>query len=458
MLALEVDYLAGQVHAADYRDRDRAEWPPHPARLFSALLAASCEAGFGEAGREVLRWLERQAPPALGFSETVARRSVLTHYVPVNDPAGDLGLLPAFRLRQPRTFPCAVPADSRVRFVWPAAEPDLVQRALLDELAGAVTYLGSARSLVRVRVIDDPGEITLVPDERGDTVLRVVGPGRMDELDELYGLGRRPTPGRLQHYASPSPAACRNTPPLEEMLIFRIVRHAAEPVPSLGQTLAFTQRLRNAVLALAGDHAPAALHGHGPGQHCAWVPLPFVGHEHADGRLLGVALLLPRELAPGERRAILKPLAGLRTVRLGHERYLTVEYAPDDRRETLQAHTWTRRARHWCTVTPMLLDRFPRPGKPGRELRDLILRACRHMELPTPEAIVVDRGPMLPGVPPSGAFQVRRRPGERPRPYTHVSLRFAEKVAGPLLLGAGRYFGLGLFRPVPETGEMRHAS
>ena len=45
MLTLEVEFLLGRYAAADFRDREQPEWPPHPARLFSALVAAAYESG-----------------------------------------------------------------------------------------------------------------------------------------------------------------------------------------------------------------------------------------------------------------------------------------------------------------------------------------------------------------------------------------------------------------------------
>jgi len=54
------------------------------------------------------------------------------------------------------------------------------------------------------------------------------------------------------------------------------------------------------------------------------------------------------------------------------------------------------------------------------------------------------------GVPPVRAFQTRRV-GIPPRLASHALLVFPEPVRGPVLLGAGRYFGLGLFRPLPDT-------
>src|SRR5207244_12724693 len=42
-----------------------SEWPPHPARLFSALVAACHETRMGEGIREALQWLERLGPPCI---------------------------------------------------------------------------------------------------------------------------------------------------------------------------------------------------------------------------------------------------------------------------------------------------------------------------------------------------------------------------------------------------------
>lgn len=39
------------------------------------------------------------------------------------------------------------------------------------------------------------------------------------------------------------------------------------------------------------------------------------------------------------------------------------------------------------------------------------------------------------------------------RPFRHVALDFDRTVAGPLLLGAGRYLGVGLLAPVTEPSD-----
>ena len=43
MFALGIDFITGVAVMTDAASRERAEWPPHPARVFMALVAAHCE-------------------------------------------------------------------------------------------------------------------------------------------------------------------------------------------------------------------------------------------------------------------------------------------------------------------------------------------------------------------------------------------------------------------------------
>ena len=73
MLAVEVAFLTGRYVATAYNSRDEAEWPPHPARLFSALVAthfasAAVEGADHAAERSLLQLMERLGPPELHAS------------------------------------------------------------------------------------------------------------------------------------------------------------------------------------------------------------------------------------------------------------------------------------------------------------------------------------------------------------------------------------------------------
>ena len=65
MLAIEVEYLMGRAVASSHSERDAVEWPPHPQRLFSAMVAAHFELECGAAGEAALRWFESLPSPHL---------------------------------------------------------------------------------------------------------------------------------------------------------------------------------------------------------------------------------------------------------------------------------------------------------------------------------------------------------------------------------------------------------
>ena len=58
-LTIGWEYLTGYAVATDPGDRQRVEWPPHPARVFMALAAAWFETGEDADEKEALEWLER---------------------------------------------------------------------------------------------------------------------------------------------------------------------------------------------------------------------------------------------------------------------------------------------------------------------------------------------------------------------------------------------------------------
>src|SRR6516162_9289428 len=87
MFTLRVQYLTGRVCAAPIDEGDAkesVEWPPHPSRLFSALVSSWAEGGGEPELRGALEWLELQPPPEICFSPGSGNRMVEA-YVPVND-------------------------------------------------------------------------------------------------------------------------------------------------------------------------------------------------------------------------------------------------------------------------------------------------------------------------------------------------------------------------------------
>lgn len=476
MFALRVEYLTGRSVSQEHSDRMSPEWPPHPARLYFALASAYFETGERPDERAFLEWLERLPPPALVASEA-ERRDVHIHFVPVNDarasggrekrgkPATkeELSVLPEWRKRQSRTFPAALPRDPVVHFVWPQAElPGNLQDAA-DRLAGKVSYLGHSSSLVSVRRVHtapspthEPVDSAAGPDV-GRFVLRVPFAGHLEALQRSYrryiesGV-RGPLPAALQAYA---PAEPPDQPPrllvrpvFEGMVVFG--RREGPVLPLLAGFRA-VEALRGATLSLCPEPVPEVLSGHkadgSPSErpHVAFVALPDVGHRHADGHVMGVAAVLPTHMSTDDRYTILQALGRVEKLTMGTAGVWSVaRRASGPVPVALQPETWTRPARRWATVTPILLDRYP-DELFGLEAETIVATACERIGLPRPVFVLLAAHSIITGVPPAKAFRIARK---EPRPMVHAVLDFPEPVPGPILLGAGRYRGWGLCRPV----------
>jgi CRISPR-associated protein Csb2 len=122
MFAITVELLAGRYTATQFNDRNRPEWPPHPARLFSAMVAAWADNDEPDpAERSALRWLEEQDPPFIHCGEEHCR-SVVTHFVPVNDPTA---LTPG----APRSYTLTADARGAVHEAERSGDERTVRRA-----------------------------------------------------------------------------------------------------------------------------------------------------------------------------------------------------------------------------------------------------------------------------------------------------------------------------------------
>jgi CRISPR-associated protein Csb2 len=423
---------------------NQPEWPPHPARLFSAMVNAAKQAELGEPADDALRWLEQQKPPAIRAGEA-GDAVVVTRFVPPNYPRfrESYQLLPWFRdsAKQQRMFPAQTPSDPVVSFEWPEIE---AYPPILPEIVKRVAHLGHSASFVRASVEKDGVEPTLVPDPQGSIPLRVPTPGRLKDLEECFQLGQWPRPAAIQRYRRAEPPLAQSGH--AEMIVMRQVAGLSIPVEA---TLTFTEAFRRALIAVADQQGAMIpeIHGHEHGPHCAYIALPFAGWEHSDGRIIGAALVLPRGARMGMRHRVYRACSALNHIEVpafGRWQPGPVRIAPP---VTLQPSTWTRPARAWATVTPIVLKHRP-SKKFERPLEQMIADYCVGAGLPKPVEVRAGRYPFLPSVPRAYDFRLRRKAAEPEERFAaHAWIRFDRLVEGPILLGKLRHFGLGLLRP-----------
>ena len=101
MFAIEVEYLLGRAFASDFRDQEKPEWPPHPDRLFSALVAAHHDTFGTDLEREALAWFQRLDPPEVAAGSAGNGNAVVT-FVPTNYVGASGSTHPEQRGKQPR--------------------------------------------------------------------------------------------------------------------------------------------------------------------------------------------------------------------------------------------------------------------------------------------------------------------------------------------------------------------
>lgn len=451
MLVIEAEWI-GHTYEAGV-DGVMAEWPPHPARLFCALVAAHDRVAGGD---RTLRWLEREDPPEVRCSD--AELGGNAAYV-VTNAVGKRGGHPFHPGRtsagHQRSWPRAAPQQRRVQFIWPDAKPDLGQRDLLDELCARVPYFGRATSVACLRIAPEPDSDLShhwVPDPAATDRLGVPYGGYLDALVLAHDEGRQHHDARRRIGYARADVLTAEVPvapsPFDELVTMRFVAEQGRLDGS--HTVRLTSCLRNAIRSRGADLA--SVHGHGDAPRVAFLAMPFVGHAHSDGSVGALGLALARGIEDGDRRTILRAFLGsdrqhhleeltcgpLGVVRLDRHRPLDMSSSPG---------RWQQPSSQWATATPLVLDRFP---KRSGDLERQLLDAFERSGYPRPVSIEIDTAPRIPGgvrLSPRQAVRTSSGRPARPLPYRHVRVRFAQPVAGPVIVGSMRYFGLGLMVP-----------
>ena len=250
------------------------------------------------------------------------------------------------------------------------------------------------------------------------------------------------------------------------------------------QAACVAAKLRAVILSHIKDPIPEEVSGIRPDgapttdPHAAFIPLPYAGFPHADGRILGIAVSMPRSLTDESRRAVYRAIGSWedshrtgetvdedKTVKPGlklGDLCVSRQIGPEPL-VSLRRGTWSRKSRRWVSVTPISLPRHPGSLGKGsasaraaawRKAESAVMLSCEHVGLPRPLKVVMSHDPFTPGSYPAARYppftQKTRDGSPIRRKLIHASLTFEEAVAGPMMIGTGRFAGLGLMYPMPR--------
>jgi CRISPR-associated protein Csb2 len=177
-------------------------------------------------------------------------------------------------------------------------------------------------------------------------------------------------------------------------------------------------------------------------QRLSYVPLPSIGHEHADGRHRRVLVALPFG-DEGEAISILDRMTGDELISLTGEPMAWLARGQPDG----VLKRYISESVEWLSVTPVVihgLDCDKGRFRP-RKAEKLILQAFHESgyNIETVEEFSYQSAPFWPG---AGAARHARVPKHLDRwPRYHISVVFKKPVKGPVIVGIGRHCGLGVF-------------
>ncbi|WP_026340606.1 type I-U CRISPR-associated protein Csb2 [Thioalkalivibrio sp. ALJT] len=468
------------------------EWPPSPFRLYQALVAGALVGepdGRADELASLFDWLAELPPPWIAVPPS-RRGGAVDMFMPNNDldtKGGDPRKVPEIRGAQKHVQPRFFEAEAPVSYLWnlPLGERERGQEiaAVAERLYQLGRGIDMAYAETELTTPED-AETQLMENglilyrpcgenrERGVS-LRAPAPGSFESLQKRFAAQRERLIGG--HLTQAPPPRFRtvtyNAKPVR--LLFDLISSSEKgsgfhPIPQRRATW-LTGQVRDRLAHLLGHAFGKELVGRiiiGRGataedkaKRVMITPLPSIGSEFADHALRRVMLTIPPN-CPIPAREV-EWAAGAIHLGVTEEGEIVDENQPQLVRASetgMLDHYGVGENgggfRTWRTVTPMVLPlKRPKGRVSAAERADhesrvagTVLNSLRHAGVRTPvETIHVQREPFdkkgmcVNGYEAPERFEPRRR--------YHVEITFAEPCTGPLLIGDGRFMGLGLFAP-----------
>jgi len=492
MLAITFTFLGGRYHATPWGrhvNEGAVAWPPEPWRVLRALIATwhhKVKHLGSHQESTLLALIESLAKELPHYTLPPASHSHTRHYMPQWKPDDTSLVFDAFAV---------VARDQPLHIHWPHIDLPSDQTALLDELLAVIGYLGRAESWVEARRTDHASQANCVPGNQSvdqstgellgevTSLLAPLPSGDYQDVRARFLTDKRAIkkleatlPESLLKALSVETATLRKQGwsqppgarkvsylrPVDALRPKRVPRKVptsrvttacyllvGKPLPRVEDSLRIGELFRAAMMGQAkrafGEHAvPPNFSGHGlvdnsRHQHAFYLPWD----KNGDGRIDRLLLHVPASMEVQERR-VAENVRRLWS-RGGSEWRVILE----DVGNTDIGGELLDRASEWESVTPYL---HPWHVKKTLSIEDQIRRECRERGLPEPSALL-----RLPQI---SAGERHRKPihfhrfrNKRglPQPDTAGSfwrLTFNESVTGPIALGYGCHFGLGLFKRV----------
>jgi CRISPR-associated protein Csb2 len=494
ILLISVRFHEGRYHGT-------GDWPPSPARLFQALIAgAGLQGPLKTEEADALEWLETMQPPIIA-APIVRKGQPVGNFVPNNDldaVGGDPRRIGSIRAKK-EIRPLLFDAEQPFLYAWTLRDESSKEKFanVICQLAEKIYQVGRGVDLAWAWA-ETIGETALANrlDDYAGTIHRpsLAGDGKsvpcpfkgsFASLEKRYQANQsRFEVAKIERAVSqnfrrlPKPkfqSVAYNSPPARKLFDLRnVVEPEQFQAWNLERASLLIQTVRDAVFKRLTDAFPAKTsqvehwligrnadgsNGGKADERIRLIPLASVGHAHADHGIRRVFIEASAN-CPIRADDLFWAFNG---VELGERGSLGRLTAADD--DSFVRHYGIgSAATDWQTITPAALPESVKRRRiePSRRVveakgaseraheqhlaRLAVLTALRHAGVNAEvRDIIVQREPFQSHGERAEAFALGSRFSKER--LWHVALTFAEPVQGPLVLGDGRFLGLGSFAP-----------
>ena len=500
-------YLTIHVRAHEGRYHGDGNYLPSPFRLFQALVAGAGISGpLDDRTKQALTWLERLDGAPIIASPRTTRGQSVTMFVPNNDLdkfGGDIRNIAKTRGAQkvwrPRLFDPQVPWI----YAWPFAEEATTHADTICALSEKLYQLGRGVDMVWAwgEILDEAAlDAKLVeyngvvqrPSAGDGLLLACPSRGSLDSLERRYRAGRFRTEGGQRVFVQqPKPSYRRlsyESPPVRH--VFEL-RSAVDPERRVGWPLERASSLvvaaREAARGRLSTAMPNRLHdvdrhlvGRKPDGSNAVpaeirvriIAIPSIGMRYADRAIRRLLVEIPAG-CPLRSDDVRWAFSGAELFDADTSELQNVLLSPSTDSDMLRHYGVSGRSRVFRSVTPVVLPQEAKRRRiePTRRLaeakggiervvetsgaRAAVVQALRHAGVRArAESVRLQREPYDGAGSRAESFAQGTR-FEKERLW-HVEIAFGVPVEGPLLLGDGRFLGLGLMAPARDVVPGAH--
>ena len=486
MLVIKFKFTANKYHATQWGrhvNEGVLEWPPSPWRILRGLVATWCRTMPDLEPDRVIPILESLGTEHPQFSLPLASTGHTRHYMPTNDKT--TLVIDSF---------VAIKPNSSLFVVWPTVLLSPQQRRDLDSLLRNMPYLGRAESWIEAETTLDNPKLNAFPQENGtlpeqdwEIVPTLVPRNPIKLKDLMVDTSSLRQSGRIDpegaewwiYVRKPdSFSTFSNLPhqPIEQELEPTVVRFALSGLvlPLAVDTLRWGELARRCAMAQYGRQNNGLAHPALAGKNESGEPLQ--GHSHAfflptdedgDGRLDHLTVWVPK----GMEASVLHAVTSVTILNPGNQN------TPVNL--VFQAHGHSRdfedvvsglfgSSKCWRSLTPYVLTRHVKFRGPRdesgrrplvldsptsqvfREVRQRWAKGPQLMSVKNPQEPKTPIAPMRAGL--SNGFRPveffrHRKKGSNGGGAFYFEIMFEEPLSGPIVLGFGCHYGLGIFIP-----------